>query len=377
MLTTTRVAVNDRNWRAEMTMVEDARDRVHGIVLAGVYPGGPSELDRLAPRPLLPVAHQPLILYALQWMSGAGIHGATICTNSASRAVRTHLGSSAFGVRIDYLEDWSPRGAAGCVRDAGAKTEADTFVVAEGTSIPVVDFDELLDAHHAGGAAITVVVDADAAGRQRPSGLYVFERRSFDFIPADGFQDIKEKLIPCLYGAGERVLTHVTRATAPRVVNARTYLALDHWAVERTPLLLRATDGYRVSGEAIVHESATVAQGARLLGTVLLGPGVSVQAGATLVGPVNLGPGTTVGRGAVVSRSVIWSDCAVGEGAFVDRSLMTNGSIIEPRQSAIAVVKVTRQRRPAAGWRSARRLGEASRNPVADALRPVNTTQQL
>ena len=35
------------------------------------------------------------------------------------RAVRAHLNGSAIAMRVDYLEDWSPRGAAGCVRDAG------------------------------------------------------------------------------------------------------------------------------------------------------------------------------------------------------------------------------------------------------------------
>ena len=166
-------------------------------------------------------------------MKGGGLSRATICANSEARAVRAHLNGSAIDMRVDYLEDWSPRGAAGCVRDAGIKTDADTFVVADGTSVPVVDLEELLEAHQAAGAALTVVVGADAAGRLRPSGVYVFDRWSFDFIPEDGFQDIKEKLIPRLYGAGEHVSTHMARAVAPRVVNTDTYLALNQWAVER------------------------------------------------------------------------------------------------------------------------------------------------
>ena len=248
-------------------------------------------------------------------------------------------------------------------------------MVADGTSVPVVDIDELLEAHRSAGAAITVVVGADPAGRLRPSGVYVFDRRSFDFIPADGFQDIKEKLIPRLYGAGEHVSTHMARAVAPRVVNTDTYLALNQWAVERAPRHLDPADGFRVSGETVAHESATVDPGARLLGPVLLGPRVSVQAGATLVGPVTLGPGTTVGRGAVVSRSVVWSGCVVGEGAFVDRCMMADGSTIEPRKSAFAVVKVADGRRagPSPLW--ARRPGRALWDPIVAALRPATTHQ--
>ena len=97
-----------------MGMVENRDTQAHGIVLAGVYPGGQSELDQLAPRPLLPVAQQPLVTYALRWMKGGGLTRATICANAAARAIRAHLDGAALGLRLDYLEDWSPRGAAAC-----------------------------------------------------------------------------------------------------------------------------------------------------------------------------------------------------------------------------------------------------------------------
>ena len=50
-------------------MEESTTPRVHGIVLAGAYPSH-GALDQLVPRPLLPVAQQPLISYSLRWMKG-------------------------------------------------------------------------------------------------------------------------------------------------------------------------------------------------------------------------------------------------------------------------------------------------------------------
>jgi mannose-1-phosphate guanylyltransferase len=351
-------------------MEENAAPRAHGIVLAGAYPGGQCALDQLAPRPLLPVAQEPLVTYALRWMAGGGLHEATICANSAARAIRTSLNGSAFGLRLDYLEDWSPRGAAGCVRDAGVKTDAGTFVVADGTSVPVVDLAELLAGHQASQAAITVVVGADAAGRLRPSGVYVFARRAFAYIPEDGFQDIKEKLIPRLYKAGEQVSTHMARGVAPRVVNADTYLALNQWVVERASRHREAPDGFRSFGETVLHDSAWVDPTARLLGPVLLGPGVSVGEGATLVGPVTIGAGTTVGRDAVVSRSVVWSDCVVGDRSFVDRSMLADRAVVEPGGSVISSMKTDGRRGAARGaktWRSPR----APWAQIGAALRPA------
>ena len=41
--------------------------------MAGIYPWANTVFDRLLARPLLPVAHKPLISYALSWLVEAGI----------------------------------------------------------------------------------------------------------------------------------------------------------------------------------------------------------------------------------------------------------------------------------------------------------------
>ena len=347
-------------------MENDAVPRTHGIVLAGAYPGH-SSLDLLGPRSLLPAAQQPLVSYPLRWMAKGGIDTATICANSAARAIRASLNGSAYGLRLDYLEDWSPRGAAGCARDAGLRTKAETFVVADGTSVPVLALEELLEQHRTSGAAITVVVEADAAGRMQPTGVYAFDRRALALVPEDGFQDIKEKLIPALYAAGEHVATHAARGGAPRVVNAYSYLVLNQWLVERASRHRDSPAGFRSAGETILHHSAVVDPTARLLGPVLLGAGVEVRAGATLVGPVSVGPGTTIGAGAVVSRSVLWSGCFVGDRAFVDRSMLSDRAIVAPGGAVVSTLKAGGPRVEAPG----RRVRWAPWEAVTAALRPA------
>ena len=344
-------------------MEENAVPRAHGIVLAGAYPGGQCALDQLAPRPLLPVAQQPLVTYALRWMASGGLRGATICANSAARAIRASLKGSAFGLRLDYLEDWSPRGAAGCVRDAGIKTDADTFVVADGTAVPVVDLAELLAGHRASEAAITVVVGADAAGRLRPTGVYVFDRWSFAFIPEDGFQDIKEKLIPRLYAAGEHVSTHMARRGGP-ACRQRRHLPRPEPVGDRADLPPPGSAGRlpQLRRDRPARQRVGGPERAPARPRAPRVPGCRCEAGATLVGPVSIGPGTTVGRGAVVSRSVVWSDCVVGDRAFVDRCMLADGAIVEPGGAVISALKTDGRREAARG---ARRSARAPWAPIA------------
>lgn len=355
-----------------MALTENATSGVHGIVLAGAYPDGHCALDQLTPRSLLPVAQQPLIHYVLRWMSDGGLRRVTICANSAARAVREGVDGRSFGMQVDYLEDWSPRGAAGCVRDAGSRTDAQTFLVADGTAVPVVDVDELLEAHRASDAAVTVVVGADSTRRLRPTGVYVFDRWTFQFVPEEGFYDIKEKLIPRLYAAGEKVSTHMASEIAPRVVNAESYLALNQWAIERAQSHVSAGDGFVTAGEALVHESATVHPSARLLGPVIVGARASIGAGATLVGPVSIGHGTSVGEGAVVSRSVVWNDCSVGTGAFVDRSMLADGTRVETLKLLVSTVRAEARQAAVPGGLT-RRSGRALLAPFAAAFRPATT----
>jgi hypothetical protein len=71
---------------------------------------------------------------------------------------------------------------------------------------------------------------------------------------------------------------------------------------------------------------------------------------------------------------VAWSGCVVGEGAFVDRCMMADGSAVEPRKSAFSVVKLADGRR-GSGARASRPV-QALWEPIASALR-LATTHQL
>src|SRR6185295_720200 len=151
-------------------------DGVCGIVLAGTYRWSASSFEALAARPLVPVALSPLISYALRWLRDGDVPRATICTNHSSRTVEAALGQGGeLGLELRYYEDGTPRGAAGCVRDAGLPSASETFVVADGTAIPTVSLRELLASHRASGAAATAVVhrDRSRSGLPTPGGVYV------------------------------------------------------------------------------------------------------------------------------------------------------------------------------------------------------------
>jgi NDP-sugar pyrophosphorylase family protein len=322
---------------------------VRGVVLAGTYHWSGTSFEALLPRPLLPVAQAPLVSYALRWLRDGGVASATVCANSASRAVRSYLGKgNRLTMSIAYHEDWTPRGAAGCVRDAAARTDAQTLVIADGTAIPSVNIGLLLADHRSSQAAVTIVVHHDRLARAgerplNPGGIYVFDRRALDYINETGFQDIKETLIPKLCKAGERIVTHAGLGVCPRVLNAETYLAVNHWMIEQMgvdPSPLEHWGTYYETGQLLAHPTASVDPRARIIGPVLLGPQVRVGAGATIVGPVTLGADCEVGERALVSRSVAWDRVTVSAGTTVDHCVLADDAVVAPGERLLHALKV-------------------------------------
>ncbi len=309
------------------------------IILGGSHVWREDSLESLCPRLLLPMLNAPLVGYALDWLRNAGLSRIVICANDATRFVRACFGDGrGHGVDLYYFEDLTPRGPAGCMRDAADLVNADQYVVLEGSVLPALDLRALLRFHERMGAAATVAVHpcgsaTDAAEPTwSPAGIYVLSRDALGRVPALGYQDIKEVFIPRLYGAREWVVAYPAEATSPRLRGLGSYLALQGWLMSR---MAESSDpsrptpgGYRWCGPALVHETARVAGSARLVGPVMVGPGTQIEEQAIVVGPSVVGQDGGVSAGALVDRCVLWDDCTVQVGATLDRCLMATGSTV-------------------------------------------------
>jgi NDP-sugar pyrophosphorylase family protein len=338
---------------------------VAAIVLAGTYQWTGSPFDEIQPRPLLPVALRPLIDYTIEWLDSAGVSQTTVCANGSTGAIKNYLDSqNQLRVRLDYHADLSPRGAAGCIKDAAAKTNAKTFIVSDGTSIPRVDIAKLLEHHRRSGAAITIVV-CPVAGKQghvqglEPTGTYAFDREVLDLVPATSFHDIKENLIPSAHLAGRQIELFEVAEASPRVLNAASYVAANRWMAERLAVAAReqatADDGV---SHIDAHPSVWIDESATIVGPVVLGRGVRVHGSAVIVGPTVVGAGTVIGAGAALTRSVTLDNCVIGEGARVDQCLLAANATVLPGASLSGVLRTKSEK---IGRSTAQRL--AGRGP--------------
>jgi NDP-sugar pyrophosphorylase family protein len=225
-------------------------------------------------------------------------------------------------------------------------SDSETFVIADGTSIPSVGLPDLLAAHRESGAAVTVVVHTEPGRNGRPdmeapTGVYVFSRHALDSVPATGFYDIKENLIPQLHKARKQIAAYSTPSASPRVLDYSSYLAVNEWVVEHLVMNPSLPEGYVRSGSALIHSDARVSDDAVFVGPVLVGPGVQIHSRAVLVGPTSLGREVTVGTGVLVSRSAVWRRCVLHNHAIADRCILADDTVIAANTEAFRTVMWT------------------------------------
>ncbi len=290
------------------------------------------------------MAHRPLIGYGLSWLRREGITEAAVCGNRETQVLQARLDRHVpDGLSVASLLRRDARGAAGSARDAAANSEAQTFVVAEGTAIPNVDLHELVEHHRASGAAVTVVVHPESRGQGKPvlhvpNGIYLFEREAFELVPATGFCDIKEELIPRLHAAGRRVVPFEVSSDTPRVLDSATYMAVNERMIEELTAAELERPGYLRTAHGLVHRDAFVAPDAMLVGPVLIGPGAYIGAGAVVVGPTSLGREVVLEANATVSRCAVWRRATIGEGARIERCIVADDAVIDAGTQAFKEV---------------------------------------
>ena len=318
----------------------------------GHIPRGRSVFDGLLPRPLLPVVETPIVGYPLRWLAQGACRGATVCANSSARAVRGLLqGLIGPGLNIDFSEDWMPRGAAGCVRDAAVRTERAHFHRRGRNHHPPVG-------HGSAGRHAPTLGGRPDRGRPpqagRRSRLVPQPERHLRLRPPrprphrrpwfSGHQGGPDPRAACRRGADR--LSRVPGPQPARLRRGRATSSVSRWAISRLAdpetSADMSTKGYHLREEAFVHASSHVSPHARLVGPLVVGPGATVEDHATIVGPAAIGRGSLVAQGAVVSRSVLWGDCRLGRESLVDGCLVADGALVPPRTSRYRVLETGR-----------------------------------
>ncbi|MCH4269917.1 MAG: NTP transferase domain-containing protein [Brevundimonas sp.] len=134
-----------------------ARRRNTTVLMAGGFGSRLGELTRQVPKPLIPVAGQPMLERIIHRMRGFGLHNYVLTTHYLPEKIHAHCGDgSDWGVHIRYAHEAAPLGTAGGLSLIGPVTDA-PVLVCNADILTEIDFPTLLEAHDSMDADFTVV----------------------------------------------------------------------------------------------------------------------------------------------------------------------------------------------------------------------------
>jgi NDP-sugar pyrophosphorylase family protein len=119
-------------------------------------------------KPMAEVSGRPFILFLLDFLAGAGVKHAVLCTGHRGEGVRRTLGSSHQGMALEYSQEDQPLGTGGALRLALPLLRSDAALVLNGDSFFGLDLETFwTEASLRPGAvlAVTRVQDTSRYGR--------------------------------------------------------------------------------------------------------------------------------------------------------------------------------------------------------------------
>ncbi|MBN1507007.1 MAG: exosortase [Sedimentisphaerales bacterium] len=344
--------------------------RIRTVVLAGRQDFGRCPLAARLPVSLWPIAGKSALERLLCHLASEGVRDVALCCGAdVSCSIGAIRGDPRLSVRL-VIEELS-NGTAGCLRDAVTADPGDLILVFSGSMACPPSIRDLMEKHAASGADLTVAFNPDPSGESvhgTSAEIYLCRPDVLRLIPAGGYCDIKEGLIPAILRAGGIVTPVVLPQAVGNFHDQAGYLRAISLYVRSERI---ADDGYALCERsnkrlAIRTTGASDDSEARIYGPVAVAEGAHLARGAVVVGPAILDGGTRIGENSVVVESVLWNDCTVGadcelrgcvaerSAVIPDGSILADQAVLAERQVVARVLNVVK----IVGWsRRLLRLG--------------------
>lgn len=332
---------------------------MQALILAGGKGTRLRPLTMHTPKPIVPIANQPFLLYQLELLKRADVRNVILSLSYQPQKIEDKMGDGTdYNVRISYAVEASPLGTAGAYKNAaGLITE--TTVVFNGDVLTDIDLNEVIRFHRERQAAATIVltpvpnptayglVETDPKdGRVRRflekpkpeevtcdtinAGIYILEPRVLDYIP-DGEPFMFEYgVFPQLLEREEPFFAYTWRGYWRDIGTASSYLAANLDVIAGRVNLLAPLASERgekfdatveIEPPSVVDPSCTLKPGVQIVNSVV-SRNCYIEERARVENSVVRG-GTRIGAGSSVQGAVIGKGCHIGRAVEIG-----NGSVL-------------------------------------------------
>ena len=324
-----------------------------GLILAGGKGTRLRPLTINTPKPVVPVANSPFLLYQIDLMRSAGIQEIILSLSYQPRKIEDLLkDGSDYGVWIRYAVEGTPLGTGGAFKNAEEHIDS-TSVVFNGDVLTSVDLAAVIARHKAKRAVATIVLtpveNPSAYGLvettpdgwiqrfiEKPgpdevtcntinAGIYVLEPSVLGYIPKAEPYSFERGLFPTLLERKEAVLSFILDqywidiGTPQKYLEVHQDILSQKFMSPRVPArvfernLLPGTAA--VDEKSIIDSGVTIRDGVRIENSVI-GKNCKIDEGAQIVDSV-IWSGNTIDAGARVWQSIVGKGCYIGRYAIL------------------------------------------------------------
>lgn len=318
------------------------------LILAGGKGTRLRPLTVYTPKPIVPIANRPFLLYQIEILAKAGIKDITLSLGYQPNRIEDIIGDGRdLGVRISYVTEPSPMGTAGAYRFA-AGPEPEQMIVLNGDILTNLDISSLLSLHREKEAEATIalatVEDASKYGlvltdndnrvlefREKPkpgesaddsntinAGIYVLEPSVAEEIPVGENASFEYQIFPALLAAGKKFFAYTMTDNYWRDIGTHgNYLAANLDIIKGK---VGNLNGHRIA-------SSDVATKAFVDDVSLIGEGCVIKPGAKIIQSI-IGPGVQIEEKAIIENSVIWQYARIATAAAIKGAIVGSGAHI-------------------------------------------------
>ena len=311
------------------------------VMAAGVG----SRLDPLTqkiPKPLVPVLNKPVMDILLQKLKDYGVEKVIANTHYLAEQIQNrYTKNSPIDIHFAYIHEETLSGTAGGVKKCEFFfDDVEDFIVVSADGLHDADLDKIVKSHKESGCIATMAISAvDHAEvchfgvvvptkehyvlefQEKPSieeaksnyintGIYVFNKRIFDFIPKGEKYDFAKNVFPRLLEAGEKINTYRIYSYWSDIGTIEQYIqsnidALSKKVLIKDPNIIRKYDSVYVIGE-----------------------NTKLPEDISLLNNVVIGKNCTIGKNVKMENVILWNNVTVADNVTLKNVVCANNTSI-------------------------------------------------
>ena len=318
-----------------------------GLILAGGKGTRLRPLTLNTPKPIVPVANSPFLLYQIDLMRSAGINEIILSLSYQPRKIEELLkDGSDYGVHIRYAVESTPLGTGGAFKNAEDQIDSPT-VVFNGDILTAVDLSQVIAIHQERHAVATLVLTpvenpsayglvethGDGSVRrfvEKPgpdeitcntinAGIYVLDPSVLKYMPKGEAYSFERGLFPTLLENHEPLLSFVSDPYWIDIGTPQKYLEV------HSDILARRFASTRVPKSAL--DRASLPPNAFVDEKSIIDPDVTIRSGVRIENSV-IGRNCRIDENAQIIDSVVWSGNTIDGDAHIVGSVVGKGCYI-------------------------------------------------